>query len=132
MSLALSSPVEKFFKIPLVIYGIHAAIIGAIILIGYQYWINYKNTTEIQQMLEENKSLASSNNLMKIQKDYFESNIYAEKSAKEGQWRKRGEMAVDTTSIEPTQSNGNTDYIPEEVKKEKTNPEKWMDLIFGE
>ena len=132
MNLISNDPVKNFFQIPLVRFGVHVVLLSGLILIVTQYWKNYQEKQEIQRLLDYNMSLASANSLLKIQKDYFESNIYAEKSAKEAEWKNRGEIVVNTGRIEPAQPEKANDYIPDEQKiTEDNNPKKWFQFLFG-
>jgi len=104
-----------------------------LIMIGQRYWINYQDRQQINQILAQNKTLATSNSILKLQKDYFESAFYTEKSAKESQWKNIGETVIDTNNLQSKNQNQNQNqnYIPEIRKPERSNPEKWFRYIFG-
>jgi hypothetical protein len=132
MPIALSNPVQQFFTRPIVRFSIHVFLLTGLILIGQRYWINFQDRMEISRILEQNKALATSNSILKLQKDYFESSFYSEKSAKESQWKNIGETVIDTNSLESKDKTTDTaqKYIPEVEKSEPSNPQKWFKYIF--
>jgi hypothetical protein len=132
MALAITKPVNNFFGNIWIRFAIHVILLTGLILIGQRYWSNFKQKQEINRILTENKTLAASNSVLKIQKDYFESGFYTEKSAKESQWKNIGEKVIDTNNLESTNKNPNESqkYIPSEEKPESNNPQKWISYIF--
>lgn len=131
MSLALSDPIQKFFRIPLVIFSIHAVLIGSTLVIGNQLWINYQDRRQIQILLDQNQALASSNATLSVQKDYFQSSLYAEKAAKEAQLKNKGEVVVDTSGLDGNKIENTNDYVPEQPVRSDSNPEKWLEFLWG-
>jgi hypothetical protein len=132
MALTLSNPVQQFFSRPVVRFSIHVFLLTGLILIGQRYWVNYQDKIEINRILEQNKALATSNSILKLQKDYFESSFYSEKSAKESQWKNLGETVIDTNNLESKNKTSDSaqKYIPETAKTELSNPQKWFKYIF--
>jgi len=133
MALAISKPVTNIFSNIWVSFFIHVILLTGLILIGQRYWSNYIQKQEINRILSENKALATSNSILKIQKDYFESDFYTEKSAKESQWKNIGEKVIDTNNLESKNKNPNEvqNYTPIENKPQLSNPQKWFSYIFS-
>lgn len=132
MALAITKPVTNIFTNMWVRFFVHVVLLTSLILIGQRYWSNYRQKQEITRILTENKALATSNSVLKIQKDYFESDFYTEKSAKESQWKNIGEKVIDTNNLESKNKNPNEvqKYTPNETKTELSNPQKWLNYIF--
>ena len=132
MSLGITKPVTNIFSSLWVRFFVHVILLTGLILIGQRYWSNYRQKQEITRILTENKALATSNSVLKIQKDYFESGFYTEKSAKESQWKNIGEKVIDTNNLESKNKNPNEvqKYTPTETKTELANPQKWLNYIF--
>jgi hypothetical protein len=131
MAIVLNDPISDFFKIPLVQIAIHVSIVASLVVISNQFWKNYQEKIEITELLEENKALSDANNRLKVQTYYFSSDIYAEKSAKETEWKGKGEIVVDTSSIEPVKLEESNNYIPKNEPSKKSNPEKWLEFLFA-
>jgi len=132
MSLATSDQVQNFFNLFWVRFTIHVVLLTGLILIGQRYWVNFQEKQETERILQANKALATSNSILKLQKDFFESGFYAEKAAKESQWKNLGENVVDTSSLNINNKSSVNDqkYIPETKKTQLSNPEKWFRYIF--
>ena len=132
MAIPSSDPIQQFFSKPTVRFSIYIFLLTGLILIGQRYWINYQDKIEINNILKQNRALATSNSILKLQKDYFESSFYSEKSAKESQWKNIGETVIDTSNLESKNKTSDSaqKYIPETAKEELSNSQKWFKYIF--
>ncbi len=132
MAIARSTPVQKFFSKAWVRFAVHVFLFTGLIMIGQRQWINFQDRQEINQILSQNKALATSNSILRLQKDYFGSVFYTEKSAKESQWKDLGETVIDTSNLESKSKSAKQSqkYIPDNSKNEPSNPQKWFKYIF--
>jgi hypothetical protein len=123
--------IRQFFSIPSVRFGVHVLIVVGVLINVYQLY----RIDRIQQDLNKEKNilgiLTQENNDARNDKDYFGSYLFKEKYAKDYQGFKiRGEDVIDTSLVEPDSNSSNTNYKPAEVKKTKSNWEKWWDVFF--
>jgi hypothetical protein len=123
---------KSFFQIPLVKFGVHVILLVGFFLNAFYFY----RVWEMQKKIDtEKRTLAivrQENSDSRNQKDYYTSDLYKEKFAKEENFKKKGEMVVDTSSVElATGGQGNTNYIPDTNKEEKSNVEKWFTYLQG-
>lgn len=122
---------RNFFQIPLVKFGVHLFLMMGIMLNIY----NFYNIFRLENVFEnEQKSLAlitRENTDAKNQRDYFSSDLYKEKYAKEQNFRKKGEEVIDTSILETVETK-NPNYIPEVKTDTSSNIDKWWKCFFGE
>lgn len=123
--------IKEFFSIPSVRFSIHILIVLGIMLNIYQIY----RIDKIQQDLNREKNvlgiLTQENNDAKNEKDYYGSYLFKEKYAKDNEnYKIRGENVIDTSLVEPDSNTNDTNYRPTEIKKVKTNWEKWWDVFF--
>lgn len=123
--------IKEFFSIPSVRFSIHILIVLGIMLNIYQIY----RIDKIQQDINREKNvlgiLTQENNDAKNDKDYYGSYLFKEKYAKDNEnYKIRGENVIDTSLVEPDSDTNDTNYKPAEVKKIKSNWEKWWDVFF--
>jgi hypothetical protein len=123
--------IKEFFSIPSVRFCVHVLIVLGVMINIYQLY----RIDRIQQDLNKEKNvlglLTQENSDSNNDKDYFGSYLFKEKYAKDTQGYKiRGEDVIDTSLVEPTSNSLDTNYKPSEVKKVKSNFQKWWDVFF--
>lgn len=122
---------KEFFSTPLFRFLIHF-----IIIVGF--WMNIWNVYRIWDMdyLIQNELrilslLEQQNSDNRNQRDYFTSDLYEEKYAKQENFKLRDEEVIDTSVLEPSSQDGTSSYIGKDAKSNKSNIEKWYEYIFG-
>lgn len=87
-----------------------------------------KRISKEQQLLD---ILVQENSDARNERDYFTSELYQEKYAKQENYKVRGEEVIDTSIVEPTSNSQVGNYIDPVVTREKSNPVKWLEYLFG-
>jgi hypothetical protein len=122
---------QSFFQIPLVRLGVHLVIVIGFILSIWQFytaWDMDQRISKEQQILD---ILIQENSDARNERDYFTSELYQEKYAKQENYKVRGEEVIDTSVIEPSSESEVGNYISPVVNEEKSNPVKWLEYLFG-
>jgi hypothetical protein len=122
---------KEFFSTPLFRFLIHF-----VIIVGF--WINIWNVYriwdmdyQIQNELRILSLLEQQNSDNRNQRDYFTSDLYEEKYAKQENFKLRDEEVIDTSVIEPSNQIESSSYIGQDAVGTKSNVEKWYEFIFG-
>lgn len=120
-------------KLPKILYSklfLAGALIVLLVIIGLelkQWNERRKIDAEISQIEREKAALESRNQALQQSLQYFASDSYKEKLAREQLGlKKEGELVV---NFPPPGIKANSDPEPE---KPKTNPQKWWDYIFNQ
>ena len=122
--------IQEFFSKPVVVFGVHVFLLLGVFVNIYQLYRLDRIEKEVSTKEFSLDTLRQQNEDSRNQKDYFNSDIFKEKFAKEEGFKKRGEEVIDTTLIESENSESST-YIPQEVETQKTNPILWWEFLFS-
>jgi cell division protein FtsB len=119
---------EYYFSIPIVRFGIHLVIwLGIILnistLLNYNQIAQQKNQKEV-----EYEELSTKNNILENQNEYWKSSLYIQKFAKINNYKKPGEVVVNTFGLESLQTEP-TQYYPEDNKLSNSNVINWLNCI---
>ncbi len=121
--------IKTFVRLPAVRFGIHVLLLAGIFFnIAQLYRIH-----RIEKLIAEDELvltlLEDANNEGKNKKDYYNSELFKEKYAKEKLYKVRGERVLDTSSIEGDNEATEDEYIPEEDETNKSNYNKWFEYL---
>lgn len=121
---------SKFFQIPLIKFSVHIVLLAGLFVNIYNIYGNYQLSNKIIKEKTTLQVLTQQNLDSRNEKDYYSSEIYKEKYAKENNFKNRGEQVVDTSDLE-TSFNRNVSYTPTISKSEVNNLSKWWKCLFG-
>lgn len=115
----------KIFQSKIFLIGVLIVLLGVFGLELKQWQQRRKIDSEINHLKQEQADLESRNNALQQSLQYFSSDSYKEKLAREQLGlKKEGELVI----------NFPVDGIPESTSEDqsklKTNPQKWWDYIF--
>ncbi len=122
---------KEFFRLPIVMFMVHVFLLLGIFVNVYQLYRLDDIQREVDKKAFNLDTLRQQNEDSRNNKDYYNSDLFKEKFAKEEDFKKRGEIVIDTSLIEGEVNNPDSNYIPEEKIVEKSNPLMWWELIFN-
>lgn len=123
--------IKDFFSIPSVRFGTHVLLVLGVMINIYQFYRLDKIQKDLQKETSILGLLTQENSDAKNDKDYYGSYLFKETYAKEyDNFKVRGETVIDTSLVEAESDQKNNNYKPDEVKKSKSNWEKWWELFF--
>jgi len=122
---------KTFFQIPLVRFGVHFVIVAGFLISIWHFYALWEMEKRIDKERTILDILVQENSDARNERDYFTSELYQEKYAKQENFKVRGEEVIDTSVIEPTSEDEVGNYISPVVSEEKSNPVKWLEYLFG-
>jgi phosphotransferase system glucose/maltose/N-acetylglucosamine-specific IIC component len=127
MSASPKINIYNFFHVPLVKFGVHVFLIIAFWLNIYHFynlWRVEEGITQKDDEIQRVKEFTS-------QTGYFESDLFREKYIKERNFKKKGEIVLDTSQIDGTDTRPNPNYIPAPEVVQESNLDKWVDCFLS-
>lgn len=112
----------------LLIHTVFLVLLTANIFYLYQSWQLQKS---LQNLQEQYLRLVQINQAAEVQEDYYNSEAYFRKYAKEQGYALKGEIVIDPMLRENTPINENTEFIPTTIQQRISNREKWTKCFFG-
>lgn len=122
---------KTFFQIPLVKFCVHLVIVAGFFVNMTHFYRVWEMERQIAKELRTLEILQQENADSRNQRDYFTSDLYREKYAKEENYKKRGEEVIDTSVLEPSTASQEANFLPVGQAKPLSNPEKWWLFFFG-
>jgi hypothetical protein len=119
--------IYNFFHVPLVKFGVHVFLILALWLNVYHFYNLWQVENEITEKDDEIQRVKE----FTSQSGYFESELFREKYIKERNYKKKGEVVLDTSQIDGSDTRPNPNYIPAPEVVQESNPSKWMDCFLS-
>ena len=121
---------QAFFQIPIVKFFTHVFLVVSIVLNIWQIYRYYDMQLKIENQTEVLSILKQENNDARNQRDYFTSDLYKERYAKEQNFRVNGESVISTAVIETQSNPQKVNFIPNKRRENQSNAEKWFDYVF--
>jgi hypothetical protein len=119
--------IYNFFHVPLVKFGVHFLLIVALWLNVYHFYNLWRVEEEIAQKDDEIQRVKE----FTSQTGYFESELFREKYIKERNYKKKGEIVLDTSQIDGNDPRSNPNYIPAPEVIDESNLDKWVDCFLS-
>jgi hypothetical protein len=120
----------EFFSKPIVIFAVHTILMLGLFVNIFQLYRLDKIQKEVSTMEFNLDTLRQEKESSAGKKDYYNSEIFKEKYAKEENFKKRGEEVIDTSLVEGENTENNS-YVPVDLESGKSNPILWWEFLFS-
>lgn len=119
--------VDSFWT-ELIIHAVFILLLVSNIFYLYRSWQLQK---VLKNLREQYTRIYQQNQTAEVQEDYYNSQIYFQKYAKEQGYALKGEIVIDTMLKENRPINEHTEFIPSTIQQKTSNQQKWFQCFFG-
>jgi hypothetical protein len=123
---------KAFFQIPLVKFIVHVLLVVGVGLNIFHFYRVWDMQQKIEAERRQLSILRQENSDARNQRDYYASDLYKEKFAKEQNFKMRGEEVIDTSVLDSTGETKSNNYIPKNLNQNKSNVQKWWEYFFAQ